>query len=166
MVFCFFLRLQIRIFLRVPTVRLSFLKNPEGKTFNAVTVTCVHLFRTGLLMICYLRLGILLSKEGFIFLDLVHQRKRAIMPFVRLENVTSINDAFNFYWINFQTQAFKPTWLTINVCVVYLSFLQGTLWHRRIVHFWNKSWSPTRDTTFLIINNSLKPHALFARVVI
>ena len=67
------------------------------KTCNAVTVTCVLLFRTGLLMICYLRLGILLSKEGFIFLDLVHQRKRAIMPFVRLENVTSINDAFNFY---------------------------------------------------------------------
>ena len=62
-----------------------------------MTVTCVHLFRTGLLMICYLRLGILLSMEGFIFLDLVHQRKRAIMPFVRLENATSINDAFNFY---------------------------------------------------------------------
>ena len=77
-------------------------------------------------MICYLRLGILLSKEGFIFLDFVHQRKRAIVSFVRLEIVTSMNDAFNFYWLNLQTQAFKPTWLTINICVVYLSFLQGT----------------------------------------
>ena len=65
--------------------------------FNAVTVTCVHLFRTGLLMICYLRLGILLSMGGFIFLDLVHQRKRTTMLFVRLENVTFISDIFNFY---------------------------------------------------------------------
>ena len=103
MVFCFFLRLQIRIFLRVPTVRLSFLKNPEGKTFNAVTVTCVHLFRTGLLMICYLRLGILLSKEGFIFLDLVHQRKRAIMPFVRLEIGRLLIIHSIFYWLNPRT---------------------------------------------------------------
>ena len=47
-------------------------------------------------MICYLRLGILLNKEGFIFLDFVHQRKRAIVSFVKLENVTSMNDAFIF----------------------------------------------------------------------
>lgn len=48
--------------------------------------------------------------------------------------------------------------LTISVCVAYFSFLQGTLWHRRIniVHFWNKSLRPTRDTTFLIINDLLK----------
>ena len=25
--------------------------------------------------------------------------------------------------VNLQTQAFKPTWLTINVCVVYFLFL-------------------------------------------
>ena len=47
--------------------------------------------------------------------------------------------------VNLQTQAFKPTWSTINVCVVYFSFLL--------------SLSPTRDKTFLIIN------ALFTRVV-
>ena len=115
-----------------------------------MTVTCVHLFRTGLLMICYLRLGILLSKEGFIFLDLVHQRKRAIMRFVRLETVTFINDTFNFYWLDLQTQALKPwTWLTINVCVVYFPFLWGTRSHwLKIVHLWNRL-SPTRDKTFL-----------------
>ena len=52
---------------------------------------CVYSFffllRTGLRMMCCQRLGIWLKEESFIFLDLVHQRKKTTMLFVRLERL-------------------------------------------------------------------------------
>ena len=39
-------------------------------------------------MMCSRGLGILLKEESFIFLDLVHQRKKTTMLFVRLERLT------------------------------------------------------------------------------
>ena len=39
-------------------------------------------------MMCSRGLGILLKEESFIFLDLVHQRKKTTMLFVRLERPT------------------------------------------------------------------------------
>ena len=39
-------------------------------------------------MMCSRRFGILLKEESFIFLDLVHQRKKTTMLFVRLERPT------------------------------------------------------------------------------
>ena len=39
-------------------------------------------------MMCSRRLGILLKEESFIFLDLVHQRKKTTMLFVRQERLT------------------------------------------------------------------------------
>ena len=91
----FFLRLQIQFFLRVPTFILSFLKNQKERHLM-LWLLLASTF-SELACLWFATWGILLSKEGFISLDLVHQRKRTIMPFVRLENVTSINDSFNFH---------------------------------------------------------------------
>ena len=65
--------------------------------------------------------------EGFIFLDLVHQRKRAIMPFVRLENVTFINDTFNFYQLNFQIKPLNQRGNNQRLCCVFLISLRDTV---------------------------------------
>ena len=152
MVFCFFRRLQIQIFLRVPTVSLSFLKNHKERRLMLWLLLASTFSELGCLWFATWSLEFYWArKASFLWTWCTKEREElCLLSGWKMWRLLMMHSIF----IDFQTQAFKPTWLTINVCVVYLSFLQGTLWHRRIVHFWNKSWSPTRDTTFLIINNN------------
>ena len=72
------------------------LRKSANKCVYILFILFIYLFiiilffreRTGLRMMCSRRLGILLKEESFIFLDLVHQRKKTTMLFVRLERLT------------------------------------------------------------------------------
>ena len=57
------------------------------KSVNKCVYILFVLLRTGLRMMCSRCLGILLKEESYIFLDLVHQKKKTTMLFVRLERL-------------------------------------------------------------------------------
>ena len=66
-----------------PHLRTTNNDNNRPKICKKICVYSLFFKRTGLRMMCSPGLGILLKEESFIFLDLVHQRKKTTMLFVR-----------------------------------------------------------------------------------